>query len=142
MKELAILKSIEGREAIVELESRGGCSRCGMNTFCHSTGQGHRELRVGLGGKTYKPGDVVEIETPARGILGASFLVFILPLILSFAVYGIVFSITKNTESGIVGFVGCFILTMGSVAWLNKFLGKRKVFRPLIVRKVNRITEA
>lgn len=138
MKELGKIIRIEGDKGIVQLESRGGCKSCGMNAYCHSTGADKRELKLDLGGRVYVPGDAVEIETPARSLLTAAFLVFILPLLLSMTAYLIVHALTGSTGLGLVGFFGCFILSEFLISWIDKTLGQGRFFEPRIVRRIEK----
>ena len=138
MRELGILVQIDDREGIVELDSRGGCRRCGMNEFCQSTGSGKRRFKVHLGGEHYQTGDLVEIETPAKSLITAAFLIFILPLLLSFAAYSIVFSITENLDLSIIGFILCFVIAEIGIAWIDRIFGKRRSLKTRIVRKLKK----
>ena len=137
MKEWGKVVRIEEGKGIIQLESRGGCKFCGMSGYCRSTGTGTRELKLGLGGKEITQGDVVEIETPARSLLAAAFLVFILPLLLSIATYFVVYSLTGRTGSGLLGFFGCFVLSEFLIAWIDKSFGRGRFFEPRIVRRLD-----
>ncbi len=138
MKEFGEIVRIEGRKGIIQLESKGGCKSCGMNTYCHSTGESTRELELELEGREYKPGDVVEIETPARSLLTAAFLVFILPLLLSTAAYFIAHAFTKSTGLGLISFFGCFIVSEFLISWIDKSFGRGRFFQPRIVRRISK----
>jgi len=136
MLESGQIKSLKGRYAIIELESRGGCAQCGMNHFCRSTESDMREMRVLKNNVACRPGDIVEVETPARGLVSASFLIFILPLLLAFGAYAVVYYRTDNTGWGVVAFLSCFVLSMGFVAGANKWISKAVSVQPKIVRKL------
>jgi len=138
MKELGRVISIENSKGIVELSPHGGCKNCAMNNVCHTTGEGKRVLSVRLRGKMYNPGDTVGIETPARSHITAAFLVFILPLILSMAAYGLVYTATKNQGYGLAGFAVAFILSEFLIAWIDKHFGKSRFFEPSIVQKLGK----
>ena len=138
MKELGKIISIENSRGIVELSPHGGCKNCALNNICHATGQGKRVLPVRLRGKTYDPGDTVEIETPARSHIMAAFLVFILPLILSMTAYGLVYTLTKNQGYSLVGFATAFVLSEFLIAWIDKHFGKSRFFEPSIVQKLDK----
>ncbi len=141
MRELGVIVRIEEGKGVIHLDSRGGCKSCAMNRHCHATGTGKRELQLGLGGRDYAAGDVVEIETPARSVLTAAFLVFILPLVLSGATYFLVYSMTASTGQGLLGFFGCFVLSEVLVAWIDKVFGRRQFFEPRIVRRIEQRLE-
>lgn len=134
MRELGRVVRIEGEKGIIKLEARGGCRNCGINSFCRSTGTGERELKIDLGPRRVEPGDLVEIETRARTLLTAAFLVFIMPIILSVAAYIIIYSLTKRPNLGVAGFFGCFFASEFLIAWIDRSFGKRRFFEPLIVR--------
>jgi len=138
MKEFGEIVRIEGRKGIVQLESKGGCKSCGMNAYCRSTGESTRELKLELEGREYEPGDVVEIETAARSLLTAAFLVFILPLLLSTAAYFIVYALTKSTGLGLISFFGCFIVSEFLISWIDKSFGRGRFFQPRIVRRISK----
>jgi positive regulator of sigma E activity len=107
-----------------------------MNTYCHSSGPGIRELKLKLPGSHYHTGDRIEIEIPARSVLTASFLVFILPLLLSIGTYFIVMSFTDKTGYGLLGFFGCFILAEFLVAGIDRIFGRGRYFEPRINRRL------
>lgn len=136
MKELGKIVRIEEGRGVVQLEARGGCKSCGMSAYCHATGTGTRELRLTLGEKDYSSGDIVEIETQARGLVTAAFLVFILPLFLSVAAYFIVYSLTGSTGYGMIGFFTCFGLSELLIAWIDRMFGRKRFFEPRIVRRI------
>ncbi len=138
MKELGRIISIENSSGIVELSPHGGCKNCAMNNVCHTTGEGKRVLPVRLRGEIYNPGDTVEIETPARSHIMAAFLVFILPLILSIAAYGLVYTTTKSQGYGIAGFAAAFVLSEFLIAWIDKHFGKSRFFEPFIVQRLGK----
>ena len=138
MKEVGKIMRIEEGKGFIQLEVKGGCRHCGMNAYCHSTGTGTRELMLGLGGKEFAPGDLVEIETPARSLLMAAFLVFILPLFVSMAAYFVAHSLTGRSDVGLFSFFGCFILAEALVAWIDRSFGRGRFFEPRIVRRVGR----
>ena len=136
MREVGRVIRIEGNRGIIQMDAKGGCRSCGMNMYCQSTGSGNRELSLELGEGVYSPGDIVEVETPARSYLMASFLVFILPLILSMAAYFVVFTLTKQTGYGVMGFFSCFILSEFLIAGIDKLFGRKRFFEPMIVRRI------
>ena len=102
------------------------------------TGTGTRELTLGLHGRGFKEGELVEIETPARSLMTAAFLVFILPLVLSMAAYFIVFRLTGDTGYGLLGFFGCFVLAEVLISRIDRWFGRGSFFEPRIVRSVDK----
>ena len=137
MKETGTVVSVEGKTAIVALGSREGCSTCGLHGVCTVTGGGKRELSLDTGGHRIKAGDCVEIETPARSLLTAAFLVFILPLVVASAAYMLISSQTGRNGPALAGFFGGFIVTEGLVALIDRLARKRSFFKPRISRKLD-----
>ena len=136
MKETGKVISVEGDIAMVTLSDHGGCKSCGLHGVCTTTGTGRRQLSLDRGQHPLKPGDSVEIETPARSLLTAAFLVFILPLIISSAAYVVTWNITKSDGISLGAFFGAFILSEGFVALIDRIFGKRSFFKPRIVRVI------
>jgi positive regulator of sigma E activity len=133
MKEEGRIIKIDGQRVVVQLEAKGACSSCGMSHFCHSSGSDSREMSLEYHGTGISQGDLVEIETPARSVLSAAFLVFIFPLILSIIAYSIVYYATKSTGYGLIGFFGCFVLSELLVALFDRSFGRGKFFEPRIL---------
>jgi positive regulator of sigma E activity len=134
MKETGKVIRVQGNEAIVTLNYHGGCKSCGLHGVCTVTGTGNRELSLDKGPHKLESGDIVEIETPARSLLTASFLVFILPLIVSAAAYMVAMRITRSNGISLASFFAAFILTEGLVALIDRFFGKGNFFKPKIIQ--------
>ena len=136
MKESGTVIRIEGGTAVVTLNVHGGCKSCGLHGVCTTTGKGRRELSLDTGQFKLKPGDRVEIETPARSLLTAAFLIFIFPLIVSTAAYMVVWNLTGKNGPALAGFFIGFLITEGAVALFDRIVGKRSFFKPRITRKL------
>lgn len=141
MRELGEIVRIDNNRGIVKLNPKGGCPSCGLNGFCHATGTGDRELSLPLHGKTFQPGDFVEIDTSSRSLLTAAFTVFILPLILSVGGYSLVWKITASQNLSVLAFFVTFGVAEGVVMILDRIIGRRRFFEPQIVRKVDHVSE-
>ncbi len=138
MKEFGTVLRVEENDCIIEIESQGECSHCSMSTCCSGTEKGKRELTLKRRDMKINPGDVIEIETPARGFYTAAFLIFIFPLVLSMIAYMIIENQTGSSTSAIIGFFGCFVLSEIIIGWIDRFFGRKKVFEPRIVRRLER----
>ena len=136
MKETGTIVRVDKSQAIVTLDIHGGCKSCGLHAICTSTGGGKRELSLDSSQHLLKPGDKVEIETPARSLLTAAFLIFILPLIISAAAYMIIWNLTGRNGPALAGFLGGFIATEGVVALIDRIFGHRSFFKPKILKKL------
>ena len=120
---------------IVQVHARGSCEKCSAKNACDPSGKTSRRLRLSLEGKTYKPGDLVEIETSPRSLLTAALLVYLLPLVSAITVYHIVSMRTKGQALALLGFFGAFVISGLAVAVLDRFIGRRKFFAPRITGK-------
>jgi positive regulator of sigma E activity len=130
-----IIRIEEDGRGVVRLDVRGGCDHCGMNGSCHPSGTGVRELRLPLKGDVFHAGDVVEIETSSRSLIAAAFLVFILPLILSIAAYGIVSRWLNRPGWAVGGFFLMFVVSEFLISWIDRHWGKKSFFEPRVVGK-------
>ncbi len=136
MKETGTIVRIEKEDCVIQVEPEGGCSHCSMKGCCQEIGKGTKELNLKCRNMELHIGDIVEIETTTRGFLTTVFLVFIFPLILSTTAYLIIDGQTENSGLAIGGFFGSFILSEFIIAWIDRLLGRKKVFEPRIVRRL------
>lgn len=136
MKEKGTVIRIEEKECVVEVDPQGECNHCSMNSCCRGIGTGKRELTLKRGNLEMHPGDVVEIETSTRGFLTAAFLIFIFPLILSMTAYLIIDAQTENSGLATAGFFVCFVTSEIIIGQLDRLFGRKKIFEPRIVRRL------
>jgi positive regulator of sigma E activity len=136
MIEVGTLLRIEKNMAVIRMEARGGCRSCAINTYCRQSGTGIRELKLPMPKSRLNPGDLVEIDTPARSLVTAAFLVFIFPLILSISAYGIIMTWSKNHGLAMAGFFGVFVLAELLVVVIDRRFGRGKFFQPQILRRI------
>jgi len=120
---------------IVQVHARGSCDKCSAKNACNPSGKTSRRLKLSLGGKSYQPGDLVEIETSPRSLLTAALLVYLLPLVSAIAVYYIVDMKTKGQGLALLGFFGTFVVSGLALAILDRFIGRKKFFAPRIIGK-------
>ena len=99
------------------------------------TGPGKRQIKIHTDIHGYKPGDFVEIETRARSMLVAAFLLFILPVVLAFTSYTIISQTTQSQSYSLIGFFTTFIFTEILVVIFDRIWGKKKFFEPTISKK-------
>ena len=136
MKEIGQIIKLENDGVIVTFNPSSGCAGCGLNHCCQTAGSGKREIKIHIKDHHFIQGDRVEIETPARSMLTAAFLVFILPIVISFLSYAIIENITANQIYGLIGFFISFILTELIIGIFDRLWGKNKFFEPQILRKL------
>lgn len=121
----------------VSLKALEACGRCGA---CHP----HTEGRVGIDAVTIpgvKLGDVVEIEISTGGVVAASFVVYLLPVVFLIAGYIFgsklagFFSIGISGETGgIVGAVLFFVVSFWAVRWYDRDVRRRGTLRARVTR--------
>ena len=138
MKEHGQVIETQENIVVVEMKPRGGCKSCSMNTICKETGKGMRQLSLSAGGGTYKPGDWVEIETKPGGHLAAGFIIFIFPLIAGFLFWLIANQLFSEAGWSIPSFFAGFGLSLCLIYLFDKRYGKRKIFTPVITKKISR----
>ncbi|MBN1781972.1 SoxR reducing system RseC family protein [bacterium] len=139
MREAGQVIAIHQGFAEIKMSMKGGCASCHANGMCHISGTGVRTLTLPLRGFNVEVGDYVEIETPARSLLSASFIIFILPLLVSGLAYFIISANTANQEFALLGFFGCFLLALLLIMFLDRFFGRRAFFEPKITGKSNHV---
>ena len=135
MRETGQITEIMGESVLVSLDTSAGCAKCDLNHCCQSTGTGKRQIKIHTENNEYKLGDFVEIETGARSMLLAAFLVFILPVTLAFIAYSIIFNLTHSQSFSLIGFFAAFILAELLVVMIDRIWGRKKFFEPVIVKK-------
>jgi positive regulator of sigma E activity len=135
MIEKGQIVKVEGDKIIVELDHKSGCAHCSINHCCTSTSTPKRQLKLKHTGDVLQPGDWVEIETPAKSLLSAALLVFILPLFISTAVYIAVMNLSNRSGLALLSFFASFVLSIGLIAVIDRTIGKSRFFEPVIVKK-------
>ena len=95
MKQTAIVKEVVGDTAILLVKRQTMCDGCHRESGCGGCAQ---MLEVTVKNRLNAAvGDSVTIETSGATVIGVAALVFLLPLILSFAAYGIASLMTDQT---------------------------------------------
>ncbi|MBN1893508.1 SoxR reducing system RseC family protein [bacterium] len=136
MHETGILVEIlPDGNGIVQVRARESCDKCSAKNACNPFGKTSRRIKLPLEGQSYRPGDLVEIETSPRSLLTAAFMVYLLPLVSAIASYAIVSLRTKSQGLAVLGFFCGFVLSGLAVAVLDRFLGRKKFFSPRIIGK-------
>ncbi|RJX33877.1 MAG: hypothetical protein C4525_08395 [Desulfarculus sp.] len=70
-----------GGLAQVETIQQEACKSCGARGACHTLGGDKKRIISALNQAQAQPGDRVLLSMPRKGVLGASFLVYMLPVI-------------------------------------------------------------
>ena len=135
MKETGEIIGIENNSVIVRLNPQGGCPSCHHSAICTVSGTAHRELRLPCDGFNLHRGDLVEIETSARGLLSAALMVFIIPLIIAGTGYSVILKATQNNGWATLGFFLSFAAAEGLLALYDRLWGRKKFYEPRIVKR-------
>ncbi len=126
MKNTGKVISTNGGFATISVVRRSACESCKQKAVC-GTGAHGCEHVVSLAKNTVgaKPGDTVEIISDSSLILGISFCVFVLPIILSFVSYFVTRYFTDNNTVCYIVCATVFILSALIISFsLNKRLSK------------------
>ncbi|MFC1569722.1 SoxR reducing system RseC family protein [bacterium] len=138
MQEAGQIVEIHEGFAEVKMNAKGSCPSCSVNGMCHVSGTANRQIRLPLNGLRVDVGDYVMIETPARSLLSAAFLIFILPLLLSGLAYFLTLRWTQSQSWALIGFFGFFIIAELFIMILDRLFGRSTFFEPKIIgRKID-----
>ncbi len=134
VKEIAKVVAVDGAYVWVEAIAKSGCSSCEVNTSCGtgllSKALGRRNFQLRL--KTpveVNVGDEVLVSIPQKGLMIASILMYLLPILtlFLFAVVGQVFEADEGTVI-VAGFAGLLL------GFFVSRLGARKLENAAITR--------
>lgn len=94
MKQTATVKEVVGETAILLVKRQTMCDGCHKESGCSGCSQ-VIEITV-KNSLNALPGDTVTVETPGASVIGVAALVFLLPLFLAFAAYGVASLLTEH----------------------------------------------
>jgi positive regulator of sigma E activity len=131
-------KVIEIHEGFAEIRMNASdcCSSCQSGSMCRIIGTADRQILLPLNGLDAKPGDLVDIDTPARSLLSAAFVIFIFPILIAGLISFLAFRLTHSNHSATMAFFGGFLAAEFLIFLLDRFLGKTSFFAPRIIRKI------
>lgn len=95
MKQTAIVKEVVNDTAVLLVKRQTMCDGCHRESGCGGCSQ-IIEVTV-KNTLNASVGNTVTIETPGATVIGVAALLFLLPLLLSFAAYGVSTLLTDNT---------------------------------------------
>lgn len=136
MKETGKIITLDKQYCTIEINANSGCHTCTLKTKCHASSRGKRTLELKLHNSSFQVGDTVELETRPKSVITASFLVFILPLIIAIAAYFIATSLFPIENYGPVIFFVFFVIAELLIFIIDKKIGGNNFFAPEIVRKI------
>jgi sigma-E factor negative regulatory protein RseC len=121
----------------VSLEPSEACGRCGA---CHRDQAGSASIEA-VDAFGAKQGDTVEIEISTQGVVAASFVVYLLPVVFLIAGYGIG-SMTaafaplpfSGEAAGIAGAVLFFAVSFIVIRWYDRGVSRRGTLRAAVTK--------
>jgi positive regulator of sigma E activity len=135
MRETGKIIEIHEGFAEIRMNRSDSCSSCQSGSMCRMIGTADRQILLPLNGLDAKAGDLVDIDTPARSLLSAAFVIFIFPLLIAGMISFLVFRLTRSDNSAIMAFFGGFLAAEFLIFLLDRFLGRASFFSPRIIRK-------
>ncbi len=136
MMETGKIVSMNKQTCIIEIDANSGCHTCTLKSKCHASSRSKRRIELHLKNSTFKIGDTVELETEPKSVISASFLVFILPLIISITAYMIFMSLFSLKNYGPLIFFFFFIIAELLIFFIDKLIGCHNFFEPKIIRRL------
>ncbi len=136
MQEEGVVVQTMGGMAQVETTQQEACKSCGAQGMCHAMGGDKRRVITAINQVGAREGDKVVLTMPRKGVLGASFLVYMVPVaaLLVGASVGKKWGQTLGLEPQTAAVV------LGGVALVAAWLVLRKVSRHLAGRKELTVT--
>jgi sigma-E factor negative regulatory protein RseC len=143
MHEEGLVRSLHGRLAQVEMVQTDACQHCSAQGVCHAMG-GEKVRSIAAENQAgAQVGDRVLLAAPRRGVLGAGFLVYMVPVLALIA--GAAVGQKLGPDWGLSVQNGAVLTGLGSLAaaWLvlrqvSRKLGQKSSFKVRIVRVVRK----
>lgn len=142
MQEQGIVTKVvsEGRVEIA-LSATEACEHCGA---CHRKEDGQASIEaIGIAGLA--SGDQVEIEISTGGMVTASFIVYLLPVLFLIGGYGAgatlagIIPLGAGAEAaGIVGAFACLVVSFGVVRWYDGKVRSKGALPARVTRVISR----
>ena len=125
MQTKAVVVAVDGTFATVETERKSACDGChkaeeGGCSVCSLIGGDRKIATKALNTANARVGDVVTIESKSTRMLGYGILVFILPIVIALAAWGITSQFTDNIAVQTVSAFAGFALCLCGVALYSK----------------------
>ncbi len=130
MKELGVVTKVNKDRAVVKVDKKDECSKCGLCMFPKNANS--IELNA-VNDAGAKQGDAVIVELGKDTKLLSAFLVFLVPLILIGIACAITYSFFSNEIWLLIFSVIFLVLWYTILAVIDKSLKKRKDFCPHII---------
>ena len=133
MKEIGLVHKIKGNTAPIRFERKTACENCNMCLKPKEEMYVELKVRNSLNAKV---GDKVEVTMGQRAVLTASFIVYVMPLLVMFVVIGCTYKM--DVWISLVASLGSLIVSFIGVAIIDKLIIKKKVdYLPVMSAIIN-----
>ena len=133
MKEIGLVHKIKGNTATIRFERKTACENCNMCLKPKEEMYVELKVRNSLNAKV---GNKVEVTMGQRAVLTASFIVYVMPLLVMFVVIGCTYKM--DVWISLVASLGSLIVSFIGVAIIDKLIIKKKVdYLPVMSAIIN-----
>ena len=134
MKEIAKVKSLYGNNAIVTIDKKDACSKCGLCVFPKNAS----EIEVFASNSVKaKEGDLVMVDRKEDGKFLASVLVFLVPILLILLSTALAYLVMEKEIWTLYFSLIFIVLWYLSLYFIDKRLKKSKKFATEIIQIIN-----
>ena len=124
MRETGVIVSEKNNQVTVQIVKGDKCENCNL---CSATGPNQMQI-VAFNSLGAKVGDMVEVEVPPGKVIGYSFIIFIIPIIMMIVGYFAGVAIAKNPSggegAGIIGSISGLALSFLIIKIFDSQLGR------------------
>jgi positive regulator of sigma E activity len=132
-QETGLITKVEKDRMTVQLNNGEGCSVCAAKSACVFAGpqSNYRYIKVpAIPGA--REGQLVTLEYREMSKVVAALVVFILPILFILGGYALGDTVLKTSVTGTWGAVGGFVLSIGVLYLMNRWLAHSRLFRPKV----------
>ena len=135
MREMGVVTEINGKTAVVSVDKKDECSRCGLCLFQEGTNKAEFFVRSEA---DVSVGDTVEIERSEKGKFAGAVLAFLVPLLLIGLAVAINYLFIKSEIWILILSVIMIALWYVALAFLDKRLKSSATFNARIVALISK----
>jgi sigma-E factor negative regulatory protein RseC len=137
MEETGTVVEIRGQVALVSTVAKGACHSCSARGVCHLGGDNTMVVEA-WNRRGARVGDTVLIRLSSRSVLGAAFLLYLVPLLVFLGGFILGQVLTQNQLWAVVwGFFLMAAVYVG-IRFLDRWLHRMKKLRPEIMEITSR----
>lgn len=133
-EDLAVVKSIEGKTVIIEMQKNGSCDSCAMSGICAGNDKTYtHKIETEM---TLKIGDIVRVHIAPSIRIFSSFLLFVFPILMMILMYTVAKLLHSSENIAIItSFIGLII--SGIIIYiLDKKIGRKINFE--IIERISK----